>query len=241
MPPVHLFSTSRTARYMLLGEPGPAIQTVWFCLHDADQSVEDLAEQLRALEAPDRLLVLPEALSRYALAPTSPPQLARPAAAWLVPGSGDLLPDLLDLTAYLDELAASVLSQCPPQVPVTVLGCGQGAAAACRWLAGNRTEYQRLVLYAAVFPPDFDRRATFVGLPERPVTVVATTVDTLTPEASGQGLVQDLLDVGLTATLRHVTPGAVTLAALGPMEVPAGAAESTAASGASPVRPEHRP
>ncbi|GAA4390658.1 hypothetical protein [Hymenobacter koreensis] len=228
MPPFHTLTTPRTARYLLLGQPSANVRAVWFCLHGADESVEDLAEQLAPLaENSDLLLVLPEALSRYTLPPLTPHEAPRVAAAWLAPGSGDLLPDLTDLTAYLDALAEEVLAHCPPNTPVTVLGCGQGAAAACRWLSGNRVNYERLVLYAAVFPPDFDRRATLVSLPERPVTVVATTVDTLTPEAAGEGLLQDLLDVGLPAGLRHVTPGRITLAALSPVE-PTGATHQSA-------------
>ncbi|KUG05873.1 hypothetical protein [Solirubrum puertoriconensis] len=216
MLPLHDFATTRTARYALLGEPGPGIRSVWFCLHDADQSVADLAAQLTPIDTAERLLVLPEGLSRYTVPGNSMAEVPHIAAAWLAPGSGDLLPDLTDLTAYLDALAEHILAQCPPDVSCTVLGYGQGAAAACRWLSGNRLNYERLILYAGVFPPDFDRRATLVSLPERPVTVVATTVDTYTPEAAGDGLVQDLLDVGLPATLRLVTPGPITLAALGP-------------------------
>ncbi|KAA9332990.1 hypothetical protein F0P96_08370 [Hymenobacter busanensis] len=222
----HSFATTRTARYALLGQPSAAVRTVWFCLHDADQTIDDLAAQLAPMaNTPEHLLVLPEALSRYALPGATPAQAPQPAAAWLAPGSGDLLPDLLDLTAYLDALAADIMAQCPPDTPLTVLGCGQGAAAACRWLSGSRTAYERLILYAAVFPPDFDRRATLVALPERPVTVVSTTVDTLTPEAAGNGLLQDLLDVGLPAGLRHVVPGPITLAALSPVEAPTAAHE----------------
>jgi predicted esterase len=216
MLPLHDFSTVRTARYALLGEPGPGIRSVWFCLHEAGQSVAELAGQLAPLDTPDRLLVLPEGLSRFAAPRAVPAGPSQMVATWLAPGSGDLLPDLADLTAYLDSLAQHILAQCPPDVSVTVLGCGQGAAAACRWLSGNRLNYERLVLYAASFPPDFDRRATLVGLPDRPVTVIATTVDTLTAEAAGDALVSDLRDVGLKAALRHVAPGSIALAALGP-------------------------
>ena len=50
-----------------------------------------------------------------------------------------------------------------------------------------------------MFPPEIDRRATLVALPERPVLLVSTTTDTCSPEAAGAGLMQDLLDVGLSA------------------------------------------
>lgn len=208
------FTTPRTARYLSLGEPGPAIEHVWVCLHGHGQPVAALAEQLRHLDTPERLLLLPEALSRYEL-PTAGTDAGAGAAgaAWFAPDS--LLPDLADLGAYLDALTREVLATCPPGTPVTVLGWGHGAAAACRWLAGNSVAYTRLILVAPVFPAAIDRRATLVALPEQPVLVVSTTTDTYAPEAAGEGLMQDLLAVGLSAQQRLVDAGGpLPLAAL---------------------------
>lgn len=218
------FTTARTARYYSLGEPGADIRHVWFCLHGHEQPLPEFAAQLVSLDTPERLLILPEGLSRHDL-PGNDGRPAGTGAAWFATDA--LLPDLADLATYLDGLAEHVLAACPPNTPVTVLGYGHGAAAACRWLAGSRTRYDRLVLYASVFPPEIDRRSTLVGLPERPVTVVATTADVYTPEAAGEGLLQDLLDVGLSAHLRYASDGPLTLAALG-----AGAEASPAPSAA---------
>ena len=204
------FTTPRTARYLRLGEPGPAIEHVWVCLHGHDQPLSDLADQLRNLDTPERLLLLPEALSRHALADGAAP---RTGAAWFAPDS--LLADLTDLSTYLDSLTKEVLAACPPGTPLTVMGFGHGAAAACRWLAGNGVDYTRLILCAPVFPIEIDRRATLVALPERPVLVVSTTNDAYTRETIGECLMQDLLDVGLSAQQRLVDAGPLPLAALG--------------------------
>ena len=212
------FTTSRTARYLSLGEAGPAITQVWVCLHGHGQPLAELAAHLQNLDTPERLLLLPEALSRY-----EQPQDAnadgiidaapRTDAAWFA--AETLLPDLTDLAGYLDALTTQVLAACPPNTPVTVLGYGHGAAAACRWLAGNGRPYDRLILVAPVFPPEIDRRATLVALPEYPVLVVSTTTDTYSPEAAGEGLMQDLLAVGLSAQQRLVdATGPLPLAAL---------------------------
>lgn len=206
------FSTPRTARYLSLGEPGPAIEHVWVCLHGHDQPMAGLAEQLRNLDTPERLLLLPEALSRHALAPVDGEKPGT-GAAWFAPDS--LLADLADLGTYLDALTTEVLARCPPGTPLTVFGYGHGAAAACRWLAGNGVDYTRLIMCAPVFPAEIDRRATLVALPERPVLVVSTTNDSYTRETIGEGLMQDLLDVGLSAQQRLVDEGPLPLAALG--------------------------
>ncbi|OGX85623.1 hypothetical protein [Hymenobacter glacialis] len=206
------FTTPRTARYISLGEPGPAIEQVWVCLHGHDQPLANLVEQLRNLDTPERLLLLPEALSRHALAPADG-AASRTGAAWFAPDS--LLADLADLATYLNALTQEVLARCAPGTPVTVIGFGHGAAAACRWLAGNTVDYTRLILCAPVFPIEIDRRATLVALPERPVLVVSTSNDTYTRETIGEGLIQDLLDVGLSAQQRIVDSGPLPLAALG--------------------------
>ncbi|MBT9392940.1 phospholipase [Hymenobacter sp. NST-14] len=206
------FHTTRTARYISLGEPGTDIQHVWFCLHGEGQPLADFAAQLVNFDTPERLLILPEGLSRYAL-PAAAGATPTTAATWFAPDS--LLADLSDLTTYLDELAAQILAQCPEGVPVTVLGYGHGAAAACRWLSSGRTRYDRLLLYASIFPPTIDRRATLVSLPERPVTLISTTTEAFTPEATGEALLQDMQDAGLKAQLRYVSEGPLTLAALG--------------------------
>lgn len=212
------FTTSRTARYLSLGEAGPAIAHVWVCLHGHGQPLAELAAHLQNLDTSERLLLLPEALSRY-----DQPQDAnsdgitnkgpRTEAAWFA--AETLLPDLTDLTGYLDALTTQVLADCPPNTPVTVLGYGHGAAAACRWLAGNGRPYDRLILVAPVFPPEIDRRATLMALAEYPVLVVSTTTDTYSPEAAGEGLMQDLYEVGLKAQQRLVdATGPLPLAAL---------------------------
>ena len=208
----HLFTTTRTARYISLGEPSPEVQHVWFCLHGRGQSLTDFAAQLVNLDTPERLLILPEALSRYTL-PAEPTDTLVTGASWFTDDS--LIPDLADVTTYLDSLAAQVLAACPSGVPVTVLGYGHGAAVACRWLANGNVPYSRLILYASVFPAVLDRGTTLEKLPNRPITLISTTTNNFTPEASGEGLLHDMQLAGLPAQLRFVSEGPLTLAALG--------------------------
>jgi predicted esterase len=209
-----LFPTTRTARYISLGEPGAGTQHVWFCLHGREQNLLEFARQLINLDTPERLLILPEGLSRYASpALETTPEAPATVASWFAPDS--VQADLQDLTAYLDGLAAQVLAACPPGTPVTVLGYGHGAAAACQWLAHGHTRYDKLLLYASVFPAEIDRQELLAGLPKKPVTIVTTTVDSFTPEVAGEGLLQDLQGAGLAAQLRYVSEGPLTLGALG--------------------------
>ena len=208
----YAFTTPRTAHYYSLGEPGPGIGHLWVCLHGHDQPVAGLAAQLVQLDTPERLLILPEALSRHARPETSD-RVADALGTWFAPHSVDV--DLADVTTYLDGLTDAVRARCPAGTPVTVLGYGHGAAAAVGWLAENHLAYDRLILYAPVFPPEIDRRALFAALSARPIVVVSTTTDSFTPEADGRALVQDLRDAGRTARLSYADVGPLTLAALG--------------------------
>ena len=56
------FTTSRTARYLSLGEASSATTHLWVCLHGHGQSLNELAAYLQNLVAPGCLLLLPEAL-----------------------------------------------------------------------------------------------------------------------------------------------------------------------------------
>jgi len=206
------FTTPRTARFYSLGEPGPAIQHVWFCLHGHQLPAANLAAQLVKLDTPERLLILPEALSRYAPAAGAGPPPADQ-AVWFAPDSQAA--DLADAAQYLDRLAAETLAACPPGTPVTILAYGHSAAVACHWLANSGLTYERLVFYAAVFPPSLSRRGLLTALPRRPVTVVTTTAAEFTAEADGSALLRRLLETGHAARLSYADEGPLTLAALG--------------------------
>lgn len=206
------FITPRTAHYYSLGEPGPAIGHLWVCLHGHHQPVAGLAAQLVHLDTPERLLILPEALSRHAQPETSG-RATDALGVWFAPHSVEY--DFADVTTYLDGLTDATLKRCPAGTPVTVLGYGHGAAAAVGWLAENHLPYERLILYAAVFPPEIDRRALFAALSPRPIVVVSTTTDSFTPEADGLALLQDLREAGHAARLSYADEGPLTLAALG--------------------------
>ena len=194
--------TPHTAHYHSLGIPGPGIRHIWFCLHSHGQPVADFAAQLVNLGTSERLLILPEA-----------PGTAR-SPVWYTAGA--LGRDLALVRAYLDALADSVIAACPPHTTITVLGYGHGATAASTWLAGNKYTYDRLFLYASIFPPGIKRHPLFADLPHRPAVVVAPTTAPFTPNAEGESLLSDLLKAGQTAQLRYVDEGKLlTLGALG--------------------------
>ena len=56
---------TRTARVALLGPATPAIRELWFVLHGYSQLAATFIEDFRAIDDGTRLIVAPEALSRF--------------------------------------------------------------------------------------------------------------------------------------------------------------------------------
>ena len=72
MPQEHHITVSRRARWYLEGDPATA-RDVWYALHGYGQLAAELLAGARALVEPERLVVAPEALSRFYLDRTPPP------------------------------------------------------------------------------------------------------------------------------------------------------------------------
>ena len=153
----HHISVTRTARYYTLGRSHAGVRELWIVCHGFGQLAARFLRHFEAIESPTRLIVAPEALSRYYLDGGSGvhgPQ-ARVGATWMT--REDRLSEIGDYVGYLDALAAQQLDELErDRVRVTVLGFSQGAATVCRWIAGGTVRADRLILWAGAIPPEFD-------------------------------------------------------------------------------------
>jgi predicted esterase len=151
--------TRRTARYFTLGGAG-AVREVWFVLHGYGQLASLFLRHFEPLAEPSRLILAPEALSRFYLDPlTSGPAAGRRVgASWMT--REDRLVEIDDYVHYLDALYARVFeSVARADVRLTLFAFSQGSAAACRWLARGAARADRLILWAGEVPPDLDMAA----------------------------------------------------------------------------------
>jgi predicted esterase len=139
-------AVSRTARYVTAGPPAADASAVWFALHGYGQLARRFARQLRPLLDEQRLVVVPEALSRFYLEGGQ----GRVGASWMT--REDREAEISDYVCYLDQLLGVVAP--PERVPTAVLGFSQGVATACRWSLAGRVRPQWLVLWAGGLPPD---------------------------------------------------------------------------------------
>lgn len=178
----HRFRTPRNARYFTLGEPGPGISDLWIALHGYGQLARDFLSGFEPIVSPDRLIVAPEALSRfYTGSPDARAPGARVGAAWMT--REDRLAEIDDQMAYLDGLATELLRQLPQDVRVRTLGFSQGASAACRWATLGGVRLDELVLWAGEIPADLPERDLGERLARLRVHLVAGHRDRLVPEA----------------------------------------------------------
>jgi len=148
----HHVEVVRTARYWTLGDPKEATD-VWFVLHGYKQLARRFLRRFESIRAPGRLIVAPEALSRFYARPE--PGRHGPSsvvgASWMT--REDRLNEIRDYVAYLDRVAAEVLRR---PARVTVLGFSQATATAARWVTMGAVPVDRLVLWAGYVPHDQD-------------------------------------------------------------------------------------
>ena len=145
----HQLSTSRSARYYTLGEAESAAE-LWFVCHGYGQLAARFLERFRPLQAGQRCMVAPEALSRFYL--TDSPAERRVGASWMT--REDRLREIDDYVRYLDDVYAETARA--RQAKVTALGFSQGSATVCRWAALGTSRIDRLIVWGGEVPPDLD-------------------------------------------------------------------------------------
>ncbi|WP_412069981.1 alpha/beta hydrolase [Rubrivirga sp. IMCC43871] len=174
----------KTARYAVLGpEVGP-VSEVWLACHGYGQLAPYVARHFRAVERPGRLVVVPEALSRFYLdAPGRREPRSRErrvGASWMT--REDREHDIADVVRYLDDVFVAACTRAdadPLAVPLVGFGFSQGTASIARWLARSplvarrERRARRLVLWGGGLPPDLDLAANAGWLADAGVTLVA--------------------------------------------------------------------
>jgi predicted esterase len=172
----------RTARYWTEGDTRSA-RDVWFILHGYGQLAAELLAAAAPLAGDGRLLVAPEALSRFYATGASGASHAQAGvgASWMTREDRDH--EIEDYIAYLDALVSRVMAQFDVAPRVHVLGFSQGVATATRWVAARGVRPATLVLWGSLPPADLREAgsAWMAGLDLR--LVYGTRDGLITPDA----------------------------------------------------------
>jgi len=171
MPPVfRSLVVDRHARVAYAGDPDRA-EEAWLILHGHGMLAQGILHWFRPAERPHRLLVAPEALSRFYTDVQGPRTVG---ASWLTREDRDH--DIADTLAYLDRAVDLCIR---PGLPLEVHGFSQGVGVGARWAVHTARGIRRLVCWAGGFPDDVGGAAVTRVLGGRPVDMVVGETDAM--------------------------------------------------------------
>jgi predicted esterase len=185
-------SVERTARFVTMGASGERPGEVWFTCHGYGELASTFIRGLSALDDGTRLIVAPEALSRFYL---DPPH-GNVGASWMT--REDRLNEISDYLKYLDAIKGKVLSGIDGgPVRVIVLGFSQGAATAARWACRSDLDVTRLVLWGESLPPELEDEESLRRLRSMQLTLVGGSRDKFFTASSRAELQERLNRMGV--------------------------------------------
>lgn len=144
------------ARYYKLGEITPHTKRVWFVIHGYGQLAQYFIKKFSILENTETCIIAPEGLSRFYLEDVTKRSQSgnnKVGATWMT--RENRLMDIENYLTYLNgiyskEISTSFTGQ------VTLFGFSQGGATVSRWALDGKVNFQRLILWAGIFPNDMD-------------------------------------------------------------------------------------
>lgn len=140
-------SVTRTARIAVLGDD--AAEDLWLVLHGYGQLSERFLRSFLPAARPGRLIVAPEALSRF----YTSREPSRVGATWMTSEARES--EIADYLAYLDAVVARYGRTA---ARTQVHGFSQGTATATRWVAHTAQVVDRLVLWGGEVAKEVDAR-----------------------------------------------------------------------------------
>jgi predicted esterase len=119
----------------------------------------DFVSHFASIASPARVIVAPEALSRFYVEGLRGGSHAGSAvgASWMT--REDRASEIADQIVYLDAVHDTIFALAERTAArLTVLGFSQGTATVCRWLAHSRARADRLICWGGAIPEDIGLR-----------------------------------------------------------------------------------
>lgn len=144
----------RSARWYVLGDASPAITEIWLAVHGYGQLARDFITAFTPIAEPHRLIVAPEALSRFYVQrrPRAPDGENPVGAAWMT--REDREAEIVDYVDYLDAVVNRAFAESPNAKRLVALGFSQGTATVSRWAALGHRLPDRLILWGGGPAPE---------------------------------------------------------------------------------------
>ncbi len=163
-----------TARYYKSSEITSETKAIWFVLHGYGQLAQYFIRKFASLEQRDICVIAPEGLSKFYLdqLENTGRKSTRVGATWMTKENR-----LVDIDNYLTFLNSVYSREVTREIPVSILGFSQGSATASRWALSGKIRFDRLILWAGIFPPDMNFEVGPVILKDKKVMLIYGTKD----------------------------------------------------------------
>ena len=136
------------ARYYKLGEITSTTRQIWWVFHGYGQLAEFFIRKFSFLEEHGICIIAPEGLSKFYLNGNS----GRIGAAWMT--RENRLTEIQNYISYLNFVHHTEHTNI--KIHTTLLGFSQGTSTAVRWAIEGQIAFDRLILWAGLFPADMD-------------------------------------------------------------------------------------
>ena len=167
----HYVTVERTARFVTMGAADQPTE-LWFVCHRYGELAASFVQGLSVLDDGMRLLVAPEALSRFYVDGTH----QRVGGSWMT--REDRENEMRDYLKYLDAVKTEVFSRIHgASARITVLGFSQGAATVARWASRGTVDAARLIIWGESLPPELEDEESLKRLRAMKLTFVHGTRD----------------------------------------------------------------
>lgn len=143
------------ARYYKSGEINSKTKQIWFVLHGYGQLARFFLKKFSVLSDHNICVIAPEGLSKFYIENFEPGigrQNDKVGATWMT--KENRLSDIDNYIQYLNSIYDHEVQD--RKLPVTVLGFSQGSATASRWVLNGHIKFERLILWAGLFPTDMN-------------------------------------------------------------------------------------
>lgn len=142
------------ARYYKSAPITNQTRQVWFVLHGYGQLAQYFIRKFSVLSEHNIVVIAPEGLSRFYIEPIEGTgrKSNRVGASWMTKENRET--DIANYMEYLNTVYQRELNGVP--VPKTLLGFSQGSATASRWMLSDMVDFDRLILWSGIFPPDIN-------------------------------------------------------------------------------------
>ncbi|NQV72211.1 hypothetical protein HQ496_03735 [bacterium] len=172
---IHRFVTPKTTRFAQIGELSEETTEIIIALHGYGQLASEFAQSFLPLASPNRVIICPEALSRF----YTNHRARVSGATWMT--SEDREFEIMDYVTYLDGLTEEILEDAPENIRVVVLGFSQGCHTASRWVGNGTFSPDRLILWGADPAHDLSQEEWDALADVKEITLVAGSEDEYLP------------------------------------------------------------